>query len=309
MASVSLLDLVRDLWGKGFRISRWYIPGHDGIDLPAAAGTPVRAVSSGKVSFAKDARLLSMKEAGKGWAIGGGNVVNIDVGNSLTAQYAHLQTINVREGQYVKAGDIIGTVGRTGGMNSDGTQGGAGSLFSSGDHLHFGLWDRKKNKMIDPTTWLMAQRAGWGNNASPIRDVWDGGGAMGGWGVPEGTILTKEIVDEIIARMDAAGLFKIDGVSNPISEAMAIDTTRKLLYAQIGKPWQPSTTDGLQQQINDAAKEADALGSLAVSVGGAIERLSDPANWVRILALAGGAVAFGIGTYSVLKATGTPSYA
>lgn len=305
MASVSLLDLVRDLWGKGFRISRWYIPGHDGIDLPAAAGTPVRAVSSGKVSFAKDARLLSMKEAGKGWAIGGGNVVNIDVNSGLTAQYAHLQTINVREGQYVKAGDIIGTVGRTGGMLNNGQQGGAGSLFSSGDHLHFGLWDRKKNRMIDPTAWLMAQRAGWGNNSSPIRDVWDGGSAMGGWGVPEGTILTKEIVDNIIDRMDAAGLFD-SPAGSALAEAMAIDTTRKLLYAQIGKPWQPSTTDGLQDQIASAAREADALGSLAVSVGGAIGALSDPGNWVRILGLFAGALAFGIGTYGVLRATGEP---
>jgi len=296
MAAVNLLDLVRDLWGDSFSISRWYIPGHDGVDLPAKVGTPVRAVASGTVSFAKDARLLSSSTAGKGWAIGGGNVVNIDVSNKLTTQYAHLDTILVREGQYVKQGDIIGRVGKTGGLLAGGAQGGAGAEFF-GAHLHFGLWNRTTNKMVNPTTFLLAQRAGWGSDIGAI------GNPMGGWGVPEGTILTRKIVDEIIARMDAAGLFRVEGVSNPVSEAMAIDTTRKLLYAQIGKPWTQATSDPLQGEILKAAQQADALGSLAGSVATIVGKLSDPGNWARILALLVGVGVAGYGGINVLRAT------
>jgi murein DD-endopeptidase MepM/ murein hydrolase activator NlpD len=280
---------VRRIFGDAFRISRWYIPGHDGVDLPAKVGTPIRAVASGTVSYARDARIDP--NAGKAWAIGGGNTINIDIGGSKTTQYAHLDRMYVKAGDVVKRGQIIGTVGSTGGDPNSPTA----SFGAAGAHLHFGLWDRRINKMVDPTAFLAGVAAGWNG---PLPDA--PAGSMGGWGVPEGTILTRQIVDQIIARMDAAGLFKTPD-SNPITEAMAIDTTRKLLYAQIGKPWNPATTDALQQDISKAARDANALGSIAGSLAGFMGAALDPANWVRILALLAGAGVFAFGTYGVLK--------
>lgn len=151
-ASKSLIDWLKGIFGAAFSTSRGFSGAHDGLDLPAKEGTPVRALKSGVVSYARDARTAPDKGS-SGWAIGGGNVVNIDIGGKLTTQYAHLKSIAVKPGQFVQAGQIIGTVGRTGGTTASGAPGGAGSTFS-GAHLHFGLWDKNVNKMVNPQRFL-----------------------------------------------------------------------------------------------------------------------------------------------------------
>lgn len=299
----NLLKLVRDLWGDGFSISRWFLPGHDGVDLPAKTGTPVRAVASGTVSFAKDARLLSSSEAGKGWAIGGGKVVNVDVGDKLTAQYAHLDSIMVKEGQYVTKGQIIGTVGNTGGMLANGSQGGAGSAFY-GPHLHFGLWDRKANKMVNPTSWLMAQRAGLGGSWYDSKAT----GALGAWGdivkFPVGHVITEADIDTMMTALQAGGFFKDD------IGGQAYTKTREILMRDaLGQQWNKSLQDKLQASLNSAAIESNALGAAAGSLVTFLAKLTDPANWVRILALIAGAIIAAYGGINVLRATASPSYA
>ncbi len=83
---------------------------HDGIDLAAPNGTPVRAISDGIVVFA-DPR-------------GGyGNLIVLAHPGGLTSHYGHLQSIGVAPGTRIKAGQLIGRVGSTG--------------ISTGPHLHF----------------------------------------------------------------------------------------------------------------------------------------------------------------------------
>jgi murein DD-endopeptidase MepM/ murein hydrolase activator NlpD len=86
---------------------------HSGLDLAAPTGTPVKAPNNGIVTFAMEG-LLSP-----------GNTVVIDHGLGLFTSYYHLNTINVKKGDEVKKGDIIGTVGTTG--------------FSTGPHLHYAV--------------------------------------------------------------------------------------------------------------------------------------------------------------------------
>jgi murein DD-endopeptidase MepM/ murein hydrolase activator NlpD len=132
-------SLIDQTFGKIFDISQGFKPSHDGVDLRAPLGTPIYAVETGKVVYAEDARVDP--NAGRNWAIGGGKVVNIDVGGNLRTQYAHLDSINVESGQTVKKGQLIGTVGKTG--------------FTIGNpHLHFGLWDTLSGKMIEPSGFL-----------------------------------------------------------------------------------------------------------------------------------------------------------
>lgn len=98
---------------------------HSGVDIGAAAGTPIHAAAKGVVAFA-------------GEAGGYGNVVIIDHGDGRQTRYAHCRTLHVREGQAVSAGDDIAEVGSTG--------------RSTGPHLHFEV--RENGRAIDPSDWI-----------------------------------------------------------------------------------------------------------------------------------------------------------
>ncbi len=94
---------------------------HDGFDLAAPAGTPIRAARSGTVTFA-------------GSRGGYGNMVEIRHVAGLVTRYAHAARLAVRPGTKVQAGEIIAYVGSTG--------------LSTGPHLHYEL--RLYGKAIDP---------------------------------------------------------------------------------------------------------------------------------------------------------------
>lgn len=143
-ASQELIDAVGALFGPGFEISRPYSDDHDGVDIKATRGTRLAAVDDGTVSYAEDARTDTEAHSLKHWAMGGGNVVNVDIGNRRTVQYAHLDTIAVNVGDKVVRGQRIGTVGSTGN--------------ASGPHVHLGYWHHGVG-MIEPTVYL-AELAG-----------------------------------------------------------------------------------------------------------------------------------------------------
>jgi murein DD-endopeptidase MepM/ murein hydrolase activator NlpD len=83
---------------------------HEGIDIAAAAGTPIRAAAAGTVIYA-------------GWLGGYGNLVVIDHGGGVATAYGHQSGIAVGTGAPVAQGQVIGYVGSTG--------------HSTGPHLHF----------------------------------------------------------------------------------------------------------------------------------------------------------------------------
>lgn len=98
---------------------------HSGTDFRAATGTPVPASNDGVVVIAQD-RYYS-----------GGSVV-IDHGYGIYSQYYHLSKINVKVGDFVKLGDIVGLSGATGRV--------------SGPHLHFGI--AIKGISVDPLDFI-----------------------------------------------------------------------------------------------------------------------------------------------------------
>lgn len=83
---------------------------HEGLDISASSGTPIKASASGVVEFA-------------GKKGGYGNCVIINHGNGIKTLYAHASKLLVKEGQKVQKGDTIANVGSTG--------------RSTGPHLHF----------------------------------------------------------------------------------------------------------------------------------------------------------------------------
>ena len=98
---------------------------HHGVDLGAATGSPIRAFAAGTVVFS-------------GPRGGYGNLIEIDHGNGITTRYAHQSANDVRPGQVVAAGDVIGRVGATG--------------TATGPHLHFEI--RRDGASIDPAPYL-----------------------------------------------------------------------------------------------------------------------------------------------------------
>lgn len=98
---------------------------HSGADLSAPKGTPVVAADCGRVVIAGNHYFS-------------GNSVFIDHGDDLVTVYFHLDRVDVREGEAVERGQIIGTVGSTGRV--------------TGPHLHFGI--RWHGARIDPTQLL-----------------------------------------------------------------------------------------------------------------------------------------------------------
>lgn len=101
---VNSLDLKRMASGYGYRIDPFTKKRtmHWGMDFSAKTGTPIYATGDGTISRA-DAR-----------AVGFGNHVRIDHGFGYVSIYAHMDRIEVRRGNKVKRGDLIGYVGNTG---------------------------------------------------------------------------------------------------------------------------------------------------------------------------------------------------
>jgi murein DD-endopeptidase MepM/ murein hydrolase activator NlpD len=100
---------------------------HTGLDFRSSLGDPVRATANGTVESA-------------GWSGGYGKMVEIDHGNGFSTRYGHLSEIEVKAGQSVKIGQIIGRVGSTG--------------RSTGPHLHYET--RIDGEAVDPQKFLRA---------------------------------------------------------------------------------------------------------------------------------------------------------
>lgn len=94
----------------------------DGINIAAPAGTPIHATANGVVSYAGDQIAVY------------GGLILIDHGSGWVSAYGHAQQIDVRRGQAVKAGDIIGLAGASGQVQTP--------------QLHFQL--RKNRIPVDP---------------------------------------------------------------------------------------------------------------------------------------------------------------
>ena len=106
--------------GFGWRWGRM----HEGVDIGAACGTPIRAAASGTIVYA-------------GWMDGYGNLIVIDHGGGFATAYGHQSALYVGDGP-VSQGQTIGAVGSTG--------------HSTGCHLHFEI--RVNGTPVDPLGYL-----------------------------------------------------------------------------------------------------------------------------------------------------------
>ncbi|WP_395680457.1 peptidoglycan DD-metalloendopeptidase family protein [Inquilinus sp.] len=99
---------------------------NQGINIAAAAGTPIKAAGAGTVAYAGNELR------------GYGNLVLIQHGDGLVTAYAHAASLSVKKGDAVAAGQTIGTVGQTGAVDQP--------------QLHFEV--RKNSSPVDPSKYL-----------------------------------------------------------------------------------------------------------------------------------------------------------
>ena len=112
--------------GYGMRIDPIYKTAkfHNGMDFSANIGTPVYATGDGVIKKA-------------GWQSGYGKIIVVNHGFGYETWYAHLNKYNVRVGQKVVRGEVIGEVGNTG--------------KSTGPHLHYEV--HVKGKVVNPVNY------------------------------------------------------------------------------------------------------------------------------------------------------------
>lgn len=118
---------------------------HHGVDIFAPRGTPVVAAADGTIRSVNTTTI-------------GGRVIwlaDASVGQSL--YYAHLDDWNVRNGQQVKAGDVIGYVGNT------------GNARTTPPHLHFGIYS---GGPVDPMPFIRASDSTPPSVAGPLVGGW-----------------------------------------------------------------------------------------------------------------------------------------
>ena len=124
---ISNKDLTRTASGFGLRMHPIYkiVRFHYGMDFTAPLGTDVYATGDGTVSVVQSSQR------------GLGKHITIDHGFGYTSTYAHLNDFNVRRGQKVRRGDIIGYVGNTG--------------TSVANHLHYEI--KLNENYVDPVNY------------------------------------------------------------------------------------------------------------------------------------------------------------
>lgn len=103
---------------------------HDGIDFKGPVGKPVLATADGVVVKAE-------------YSGGYGKHVRVDHGYNYETLYAHLSEIEVRIGDRVRRGDVLGSLGNTG--------------RSSGPHLHYGIY--RNGQAVNPRYYLKLEVA------------------------------------------------------------------------------------------------------------------------------------------------------
>jgi murein DD-endopeptidase MepM/ murein hydrolase activator NlpD len=115
---------------------------HNGLDIAAPSGTPVKPVAPGTVIFS-------------GWKKGYGNTVILEHEDGMVTVYAHHSRNSVSEGERVDLGSVIAATGSTG--------------RSTGPHLHFEAWRNGTNITPDFMPGSSSGSPATASSSAPIR--------------------------------------------------------------------------------------------------------------------------------------------
>lgn len=128
LAFIKPVDVkISDDFGKRRYFNKQPRKPHSGVDMAAPVGTAIKAPANAKVLISSNFFF-------------NGNTVYLDHGEGVVSLYCHLDKIYVKEGDVLKQGDVLGTVGKTGRV--------------TGAHLHWGV--SLNGAMVDPRFFIDA---------------------------------------------------------------------------------------------------------------------------------------------------------
>ena len=99
---------------------------HLAVDVVTVKDAPVKAAADGTVIFA-------------GWTVDTGNVIILEHPNNTLTVYKHNASLSKSQGELVKGGEVIATLGNTGEL-------------TTGPHLHFEMW--REGYPVDPRDFI-----------------------------------------------------------------------------------------------------------------------------------------------------------
>jgi murein DD-endopeptidase MepM/ murein hydrolase activator NlpD len=120
--NLSITAPVRGPLGASYNLEK----GHLGVDIIAAANTPIKSILDGSIIQAD-------------WSIENGHTIAIQHGNNMVSIYKHNSALLKKAGTRVKNGEAIAIIGNTG-------------TLTSGPHLHFELWF--KGRPVNPVDYI-----------------------------------------------------------------------------------------------------------------------------------------------------------
>lgn len=207
---------------------------HNGVDIPLKVGEPILASFDGKVRYSK-------------YNTGGfGNLVIVRHPNGLETWHAHLSKVNVKSGDYVKRGQVIGYGGSTG--------------RSRGPHLHFEV--RYQDQTFDPEFIFDFQRGELRNKEFALERRFFNIRSR-----------ASEILEEDDDLLPGSGTDLLaDTEHNSVAKAIA--------------PPKPASTAPKTGTIYHTIKSGDMLGRLAIKYGVTVDQICRLNNIQRTTTLA-----------------------
>jgi murein DD-endopeptidase MepM/ murein hydrolase activator NlpD len=194
---------------------------HNGIDISASVGTPIKAIADG---------VVVMSDPNYNDSCGAG--ISIKHADGFQSGYCHLSKNSVNVGDSVKQGDIIGLTG--------GAAGARGAGNSDGPHLHFTL--KKGGTPVNPMSYFGDSI---GTFSAPTDSFLTGG-----------SVITVEMVDKLISDLETKGVTS-DDLKKHIDPA--ITTGGSMIFSDLdlktssGKSAYKEICDNYINQVNPSA--------------------------------------------------------
>jgi murein DD-endopeptidase MepM/ murein hydrolase activator NlpD len=235
---------------------------HAGLDLGVSGnkvGTPITAVTSGKVSFA-------------GVLSGYGNVVIINDGKGHDQLYAHLNTITVKEGEVLRQGTRIGGMGGSG--SSDGRSITQGEYVP---HLHFEVRAEggAAGTDVDPVAYLSAVKPEGGNGETGLGLPPTQGrpGTSSGWRTSSTSLPAAGVMNTSVGNQPPPGAYILSNGSWLVGNTLYYASEDKRNEAE-SRRVAPRTTASYSERVA-GTPSSDAVG------GGAVQDTHHSARPIR----------------------------